>query len=191
MTCVPCRDRHQAAERQQYAERRAGLRQPVALPPLRRDRRGQPVARTQERPEPKALRRTPGPRAVHGVRRAFPGRRKVRSLSRTLVSPVRLFPGHPDLGPELHRDRYRYGSGARPVRQRSRRGALPRLREALTGSGRGGQRYLAHIAVYVVDMIASTLRFIACPYVLPSRRPPAYVSPSGGRHAAIEHGEIA
>ena len=53
-TCGPCREARQAAERQQYAERRAGglctrcggpaLRRSVALRPLRRDRRRQPVA---------------------------------------------------------------------------------------------------------------------------------------------------
>ena len=54
----------------------------------------------------------------------------VPAMREQVVRAVGLFPGHPDLGPELDRDRAGDGPGARPVRQRGRRFALPGLRQA-------------------------------------------------------------
>ena len=132
--------------------RRAGLRRPVALRPLHRHRRGRPVARTQEHAEPQALRRAPRPRPVHVVRSAVPGRVTLRPVRGTVLPWLGPFPGHPGLGPELHRDRDRDGPGARPVRLRGRRVALPSLREARPGPGRGALRLLAHGLVHGLDL---------------------------------------
>ena len=157
-TCAPCRDKRQAAERQQYDERRAaGLCTRCGGPVLDGLSRCGPCTAIDEAshsPERKNARS----RKLYVERRArglctacgapSQGASRCAPVRRTLVSPVRSFPRHPDLGPELHRDRAGDGPGARPVRQSGRRVALPRLRQA-GPAGRGNRRRrLAHVAVH-------------------------------------------
>ena len=88
MTCTPCRDKRQAAERRAVSRpprrralralRRAGLRRSLALRPLRRRRGGQPEPGAQERALAQALRRTARARLMYILRSAVPGSVEMR-----------------------------------------------------------------------------------------------------------------
>ena len=69
-----------------------------------------------------------------------PGVARCEPCSRRHSRELGGIPRYPDLGPELDGDRDRHRPGARSLRQRGRRGALPRLREAGARRGRGAVR---------------------------------------------------
>ena len=118
-----------------HALRRAGLRRPGALRSLRRHRRGRPVARTQERPEPQALYRTEGAGAVHRLRSAVAGGQPLRALRREVLPRLGVFQGHSGLGSELDGDRAGDRPGARPSTARPTwRSASPSRSSHATGS---------------------------------------------------------
>ena len=86
--------------------------------------------------------RTAGQGTLCPVQRAVAGGGALRALFAQAPRELGGIPRHPDLGPHLDGDRDRQRPRARSVRQRGRRRALPRLREARPRPGRGAVRLL-------------------------------------------------
>ena len=149
-TCSPCREKRPAAERRQYAERRAAgcctrCGGPVhdGLSRCARCTIIEDESRCSERKNALSRKRYAARRAAGRCTACgapSQGAARCAPLCGEIVSPLRPFQGHPGLGPELDGDRAGDRPRARPVRQRGRCCALPRLREAGARRGRGAVR---------------------------------------------------
>ncbi len=150
--CAPCAGKRNRASRARDARLRTEgkpRRNPARARAYQRERtrreREEPRARgicirCGERPaapdrascEPCLEKRRKADRAKYAAGKAagLPYGGEMRPVRREILSRLGAFPGHPGVGPELDGDRARDRPGARAVRQRGRRGALPRLREA-------------------------------------------------------------
>ena len=123
-----------SAERRPSTAARAATHAPCA----RQARSGE-----EERSRQTALRRAAGPGEMHRLRRVRAGRGAVRALCEAVLVALRTRPRDSGVATAIHRDRARHRGGLRDLRQRGRGRDVPRVREAVPGSGRGAERYLA------------------------------------------------
>ena len=143
---------------------RRGSASSARRPTWGRDGLLRPLRRRQGRaPRPRGgIRRQACPLCRSAGRGAAASNATRRRRGWRAASPVRAstgrgsgaFRGIPVVGPELDGDRDRHRPRARHLRQRGRRGALPRLREARPRPGRSGDRRLAHELVHGAALVS-------------------------------------